>query len=488
MRVDLQELLPIALGDKVLGRHAKLLRQDGSHLLGSAVGESEVEVLRPHGIGMPFDQDDLVRIAFEQPVDGPRNTLELRVLVRSDLPGAQVEVNGIEINPPHPCPERVVVADLVERIVALELLEGWRGERLVNVLEGSILVLDDVFFARDAHDRRRQIEQRALLAPAQARPVMAPVVYEYDDATVTMPPIAAQQPVVWVVLRDDFNAARSDEDGPSAAITKPLGPRITEAATETLLLVVANNRAAFFAHDHAFVWLLDDRAATLHALATQPLDILDAAGLTDPAVVACAAISPVSAVVATVSLAAIWLRIALLGGPSVLALIARAAISPISAVIPTITTRLAATRARIALLLVGRFFLLRLYRLACLFKSLPFEKLRSDRWPRLDTWRLLLGGRRLPCRRPSLIRALSILVRRWLSGRSRLLLPSAPLRAVILSRLAALRAVTPLLPSLALFAATAPSTLLPLVLGFTHPRCLSQLPGGRGRRGLTFGR
>src|SRR5690606_23524944 len=132
--------------------------------------------------------------------------------------------------------------------------------------------------------------------------------------------------------------------------------------------------AALFAHDHTFVWLLDDRATTLHALTAQPLDILDAAGLTDPAIVACAAISAVSAVVATVSLAAIRLRIALLGGPSVLALIAaipstlvaiatvslaatrlriallggpsvlaliaRAAISPIPAVIPTITTRL----------------------------------------------------------------------------------------------------------------------------------------------------
>src|SRR5690606_15910737 len=70
LRVDLQELLAVSLGDEILGRYIELLGEDGGDLLGPAIRQEHVVLLGADGIRVTLDQDDLLGVALEQPVDG----------------------------------------------------------------------------------------------------------------------------------------------------------------------------------------------------------------------------------------------------------------------------------------------------------------------------------------------------------------------------------------------------------------------------------
>ena len=67
----------------------------------------------------------------------------------ADLPGAELEVDGVEVDPAHAGAQLVVVADLLQRIGAVERLDRRRIQRFVEIVVGGAVVVDDVAVARN---------------------------------------------------------------------------------------------------------------------------------------------------------------------------------------------------------------------------------------------------------------------------------------------------------------------------------------------------
>ena len=63
---------------------------------------------------MPFDEEYLVRAPVEHAVDRIGDAFQATVLIVWNLPGAEIEVDRIEIDAPHAVTQVGVVADLLE--------------------------------------------------------------------------------------------------------------------------------------------------------------------------------------------------------------------------------------------------------------------------------------------------------------------------------------------------------------------------------------
>ena len=62
------------------------------------------------------------------------DALEPRVLTLLDLPRAECEVDGIKIHAPHPLAHPVAVANLFQRVAAIQPLDRRGNQRLVYVV------------------------------------------------------------------------------------------------------------------------------------------------------------------------------------------------------------------------------------------------------------------------------------------------------------------------------------------------------------------
>ena len=80
-------------------------------------------------------------------------------LVGSDFPRAGLEVHGVDVDPRHARTQRLVVADLVERVAAIDHLDRRRGERRVDLRRGRDRGLADVELRRNPHHRRAEVER-----------------------------------------------------------------------------------------------------------------------------------------------------------------------------------------------------------------------------------------------------------------------------------------------------------------------------------------
>ena len=115
----------------------------------------------PTAVGVALDQDHLVGVVVEHAQHRARDALELRILVGRHLPGPELEGDGVEIDAAQAVAQLVVVAHLLQRVGALERLDRRRHQRLVEVVVGGAIVVDDVLLARDRHARPGQVEGMA---------------------------------------------------------------------------------------------------------------------------------------------------------------------------------------------------------------------------------------------------------------------------------------------------------------------------------------
>ena len=213
---------------------------------------------------------------------GARQALELGVLLRAQLPGAELEGDVDELDVAQPLAQRVAVAHLLERVGTLQVLDGRRIERLVEVVVARALVVDDVLLARDGDARRCQGDDGDAYrrTHADADRDVAPEAAVVDDvvlASVRSAPIAPDETPVGVDVGDHARAVGAGVDGRDDAVGPALGARIGPAP-EALGLVVADDGAVVLLDDDAVARLLDDAAAAfLDALLAALLHLIEAA-------------------------------------------------------------------------------------------------------------------------------------------------------------------------------------------------------------------
>ena len=178
--------------------------------------------------------------------------LQPRDLIGRDLPGAEVEGDGVHVDPPHAVAQRHIVADLVERVGPLDRHQRRRRQGLVDERLGRHRGIDDVLILRDADDRHRQVEEDRLAARTA-------VVDQDELAAVAVAAEAPHQPAIVVGDGDDLVAVRPGEDRVHAVVA-PFAATLLELE-EALAFVVAHEGLAAFAHDLPVIGLLDDDPA-----------------------------------------------------------------------------------------------------------------------------------------------------------------------------------------------------------------------------------
>src|SRR5450631_1412829 len=220
---------------------------------------------------MAFDQEHLARIALDRPVEAIGDTLQLRRLVGRNFPRPEFEVDAVEIDARHQLPYRRAVADFVERITPLDPVYRGRFHGVVDQIRRRILRLHDVAIIGNADHRRRQIDIEA----ADSVGIAIAVVDDDDLAAALVPANPAQQLAVAADHRDDLAAVGTNHDGAGLAADL-LGADIARTVTESLILVVANERlAAGIDNDHT-AGLGEDLAAALIAFLPRSAEVFHA--------------------------------------------------------------------------------------------------------------------------------------------------------------------------------------------------------------------
>ena len=104
---------------------------------------------------MALDKEYLVGVAAKHSQHRTSQTLEFGIFVGCDLERAGGERDGVEINPPHALAQLVVVANLFQGVGAFEPIHRRRVQRLIEIVVGGALVVDNVPLARNGHGGRR---------------------------------------------------------------------------------------------------------------------------------------------------------------------------------------------------------------------------------------------------------------------------------------------------------------------------------------------
>src|SRR5262245_23243683 len=233
---------------------------------------------------MTLYHDHLFRPALQQAPDRISDAGEPAVLVGRDRPRAGIEGDRIDVDAAHAIAQLDIVADLIERIGALQRHQRGRCQRLVEKVGRRDVEIDDIALARDVDHRSRQVERHhganadreADRKPgAEAR--TAPVLDQHDLAAIRTAAHAPQETAVVVGDVDDLHVARPLVD------REPLGAAhlnfdVGREAAETLVLVGCDDDLPASAHDRA-VTLLD---VGVTALISGPLPLrahlIDAGG------------------------------------------------------------------------------------------------------------------------------------------------------------------------------------------------------------------
>src|SRR5438105_8820030 len=103
---------------------------------------------------MALDQEDRIRALRDDLPDCIRDRFKPSYLIRYDLTRAGSERDAVDIDAANPLAQRRIVANLVERVGALDRFQRRRRERFVQQRWRRGAGIDDVAIARDAHDWR----------------------------------------------------------------------------------------------------------------------------------------------------------------------------------------------------------------------------------------------------------------------------------------------------------------------------------------------
>src|SRR5262249_16294732 len=267
----LQILLAVTLGRQVFRRHLELLREHGGDSLGAAVRERQVVDVGADRVGVTFDQEHGARVGRNRFVDGIGNEHKALDLMGGDDPRAGIEIDRIDVDARHALEQRTAVADLVERIGALEPFDRRLGQNGVDVGRGRAFRLEDVALARDADHRWRQVDVETRHVAIRAQRVVD------DDhlASIRIASQAAQQAAVGPAEGDDADAVRPLHHGHGIAAPL-LDANVARVQAETVHLVVADENVPAFLDDGA-ARLADDDAVALAFFVTRRAQVFDLA-------------------------------------------------------------------------------------------------------------------------------------------------------------------------------------------------------------------
>src|SRR6266403_4331839 len=238
---------------------------------GAPIRQRQIVDIRSHRIGVALDQEHLARVARDRPIESVRDRLQLRRLIRWNLPRPGFEVDAVEVDARHQLPHRRAIADFVERITPRDPLHRRRLHGLVNEVGRGVLGFDDVAVVGNADHRRRQVDVKA----ADRARIAIAVVDDDDFAAAVVAANPPQQLAVATGHRDDLAAIGANHDGAGFAADL-LGPDVARAEAESILFVVANEGLAAGIDDDDPTWFGEDLAAALIAFPPRAAEVIQA--------------------------------------------------------------------------------------------------------------------------------------------------------------------------------------------------------------------
>src|SRR5262249_23953905 len=219
---------------------------------------------------MALDQEDLAGIARDGTRHRVRDDGQTIDLIGRDLPRAEVEIDRIDVDARHAPAQWLAEADLLERIALVDGFDRRRHQRLVDDLRRGARGFDDVALARDAHDRRRQVDEVGRLAGD------AVIVGDDDLTAFRRAADAPDQAALLVGHGDDARTVRPLDDRrhlAAATVYADLASDHEEAAG----LVVPDDRLSAVLDDDAVRLANDEAVAFTHfaAFVAQGIDTVD---------------------------------------------------------------------------------------------------------------------------------------------------------------------------------------------------------------------
>jgi hypothetical protein len=281
-----QELLAIALRDKILARDAKLLRKQIRHRSGAPVRQAQIVDVRPHRIGMPLNEKHLARVVPRHiPYDGG-NRFQHNRLIRPNIRGAELEIDRVDIDAPHACPEVYACQHLVQGIAAVERFHGAGLKRGVDIVLGSNVEINDILLARDLDARRSERDDEGAERESGTDGDGA-VLKEHETPPIGQKTDAADRTAKAVNLNLDPHAVGPDDGRDRVAVGRPAYLRGSTVELEIDGFVVLNEGTAVNLNDGAVSRLFNngltltvDRLLALahnraHALVLKPKALID---------------------------------------------------------------------------------------------------------------------------------------------------------------------------------------------------------------------
>ena len=210
---------------------------------------------------------NLIRVAAQDMLDRVGDLLKIADLLLPDIPRAEFEVDRVQADAPEPLAQAVVVADFVQRVVALEVLEGWSAQGPLDVVFRSVVGVDVILLARNAYAEFGQGEiepEAAAVTIAVAIAIMVPVrefiVDQYDFTPVAIPFDAAQEVAVFTLNGDDLDPVGTFDDRAVPPSLYPFDVDVARRSPQTFGLIVPDDDFAIIPFDAAIARLLDDDA------------------------------------------------------------------------------------------------------------------------------------------------------------------------------------------------------------------------------------
>jgi hypothetical protein len=234
---------------------------------------------------MASDEEYLIRIAAEDLLDRVGHFLEIADLFLPHVPGAKLEIDRIQIDPAQPLPQSSVIADFVQRILALDVFQRLCAQRLLDLFFRCVVRVDEIFILRNIehHFGQFEIELETAASAAITIPVavsafasaLVLIVDQNDFAPVARALDAAEKSTVIALYSNDLNAIGPGDDRTVSAAFSPLHAEIARRSAQTFRFVVPDDDLAAVALDTAITRFLDnDTSAFLAALASLTRNVL----------------------------------------------------------------------------------------------------------------------------------------------------------------------------------------------------------------------
>ncbi len=185
---------------------------------------------------MALDQIDLIGVLRDHFLHRLAELVERAHLAVADRGAAEIEGDGVEVDPRGIGADVLVLQHLVERVGARRRLDRRRKERSANIGVRRPAEIDDVAVARDADPRRRHVVQD--LRAAHLVVVVVVAVVDQDDlVAVRQHPASLYNVAEAVADSNDVHAVRAMDDGAREAVRQVLHLDVVRPVEQPAALV-----------------------------------------------------------------------------------------------------------------------------------------------------------------------------------------------------------------------------------------------------------